>query len=164
MRVLLIPLLLLSACSRSSEVADELPNSSLAGAPRQDVPEARLESTLARPVTIGEDGPRFAACAATGVVRGKAVAVRAAPFQEARPTGQLSDGAVLRICTRSLDQRWLGIVILSATAPEPDHAADLPLPRVEPDCGLGDPVDRRRAYTGPCQSGWVSSAQVQMVG
>ena len=52
MRVVpILALMLLSACSRSSEVADELPNSSLAGAPREAMPETRIEATLARPVT-----------------------------------------------------------------------------------------------------------------
>ena len=87
MRVLLAITLMLAGCSKSSDVLEELPNSSLAGAPREDVPEARLESDLRRAVTIGEDGPRLDACGATGQaarvgVRG--LPVRAAPFTEAR--------------------------------------------------------------------------------
>ncbi len=88
MRVVpILALMLLSACSRSSEVADELPNSSLAGAPREAMPETRIEATLARPVTIGEDGPRLDACGAMGQatrVGPQGLSVRSAPFAEAK--------------------------------------------------------------------------------
>ena len=88
MRVVpILALMLLSACSRSSEVADELPNSSLAGAPREAMPETRIEATLARPVTIGEDGPRLDACGAMGQVTRvgpQGLSVRAAPYAEAK--------------------------------------------------------------------------------
>ena len=56
---ILLALLALAACSDSKSVMDELPNSSIAGAAREDMPETRIEGTLARPVTIGEDGPRL---------------------------------------------------------------------------------------------------------
>jgi hypothetical protein len=29
------------------------------------------------------------------------------------------------------------------------------------DCGVGEPIAAPRGYTGPCKSGWVSSAFVQ---
>ena len=67
---ILLALLALAACSDSKSVMDELPNSSIAGAAREDMPETRIEGTLAWPVTIGEDGPRLDACGAIGVVRG----------------------------------------------------------------------------------------------
>ena len=66
MRMILALALMLAACSKSSDVLEELPNSSLAGAPRDEVPDTRLESHLVRPVTIGEDGPRLDACGAMG--------------------------------------------------------------------------------------------------
>ena len=59
---------LLAACSDSREVLDELPNSSLAGAPRADVSESRMDAPVARAVTIGEDGPRLDACGGMGQV------------------------------------------------------------------------------------------------
>src|SRR3546814_17710285 len=70
MRIVLALALMLAACSKSSDVLEELPNSSLAGAAREDVPETRLESRLVRPVTIREDGPRLDACGAMGQAAG----------------------------------------------------------------------------------------------
>lgn len=153
----ILALLLLSACSRSSEVADELPNSSLAGAPREAMPETRMESTLARPVTIGEDGPRLDACGAVGRATRAGVqglSVRSAPFAEAKEVARLVDDARIHVCTRSIDQKWLGVVI---PPPVPEGGE----PAV--DCGVTSPVDRKQAYSGPCASGWVSSAYVRLV-
>jgi len=81
MRMILALALMLAACSKSSDVLEELPNSSLAGAPRDEVPDTRLESHLVRPVTIGEDGPRLDACGAMGQavrVGARGASVRAA--------------------------------------------------------------------------------------
>jgi len=157
MRVVpILALMLLSACSRSSEVADELPNSSLAGAPREAMPETRIEATLARPVTIGEDGPRLDACGAMGQatrVGPQGLSVRSAPFAEAKALAQLAEGARVHVCTRSIDQKWLGVVI-----PPPVTESAAPT-----DCGVREPVDRKQAYAGPCVSGWVSSAYVRLV-
>ncbi|WP_242130380.1 hypothetical protein [Sphingobium sp. Sx8-8] len=158
MRALLVLTLMLAACSKSSDVLEDLPNSSLAGAPRDDVPETRLESSLTRPVTIGEDGPRLDACAAMGQamrVGAKGLAVRAAPFADAKETARMAEGSRAWVCTRSLDQKWLGIVI--APDPSPDNAAQ------PADCGVSDPVDRKQPYEGPCLSGWVSSASIRLI-
>ncbi|WP_150292156.1 hypothetical protein [Sphingobium estronivorans] len=155
MRVVLASLasvvLMLAACSKSSDVLEELPNSSLAGAAREDVPETRLESRLTRPVTIGEDGPRLDACGTMGQamrVGAKGLAVRAAPFADAKEIARMAEGDRAWVCTRSLDQKWLGVVL----APEPMA-----------DCGVSDPVDRKQAYDGPCRSGWVSSAAIRLI-
>ncbi|MFB0874646.1 MULTISPECIES: hypothetical protein [unclassified Sphingobium] len=158
MRALLIPLLLLSACSRTSDIYEELPNSSLAGAPRDDVPESRMDAPVARPVTIGEDGPRLDACGAMGQVTRAGtggLSVRAAPFADAKELARLAEGQRAWICTRSLDQKWLGVVV--QPAPAADDAAQAP------DCGVTSPVDRRQPYAGPCPSGWVSSAYVRLI-
>lgn len=160
-----VALALLSACSDSRQVADELPNSSIAGAPRDAMSETRIESTLVRPVTIGEDGPRLDACGALGVVRGVAgermLDLRAAPFQDAKPVAQLANGSRVHVCTRSLDQRWLGVVVLPLpTPPATEGNATAPAPV---DCSVSSPVDRKQPYDGPCQSGWVSSGFVQLI-
>ena len=150
MRGVLPLLLLLAACSDSSDVLEQLPNSSIAGAPREDMPETRMEARITRPVIIGEDGPRLNPCGAMGQavrVGARGVAIRAAPFAEAQEIGRLAEGARAHVCTRSLDQKWLGIVVL------PQDAAD---------CGLSQPVDRKQSYDGPCLSGWVSSAAIQL--
>ena len=150
-------LLLLTACSDQREIPDELPNSSLAGAPREDVPESRMDAPVARPVTIGEDGPRFAACGGLGQVIQTDTAglpVRAAPFADAKALTELADGSRAFICTRSIDQRWLGIIV----SPPAEEG------RPPIDCGVLSPVERRQIYDGPCLSGWVSSSYIRLVG
>lgn len=151
-------MLLVAACSKSNDVYEELPNSSMAGAARSEMTESRMESTLVRPVTIGEDGPRLDACGGIGRVTRAGTAglpVRAAPFADAREIARMPDSRHAFICTRSLDQKWLGIVIPSQ--PAADNA-------VQPvDCGVSGPVDRKQTYDGPCVSGWVASAYVQQV-
>ncbi|MAP45312.1 MULTISPECIES: hypothetical protein [Sphingobium] len=158
MRIVPALMLVLAACSQSNDVYEELPNSSLAGAPREVVPDSRIESTLARPVTIGEDGPRLDACGVMGQVTragGNGLALRAAPFAEAKSVATLAEGARLHVCTRSIDQKWLGVVVRPTPA-EGDSAPPL-------DCGVSSPVDRKQAYEGPCASGWVASAYVRLI-
>ncbi|MFC3439877.1 hypothetical protein ACFOKF_01455 [Sphingobium rhizovicinum] len=156
---LLLPLMLtVAACSKSNDVYEELPNSSLAGAPREDVPESRMDAPVARPVTIGEDGPRMDACGALGQVTRSGPAglsLRAAPFSDAKPLAQLAEGQRAYICTRSIDQKWLGVVV------PPAQPADNATEAV--DCGVASPVDRKQAYDGPCVSGWVASAYMRLV-
>jgi hypothetical protein len=158
--LLLLPLLLpLAACSKSNDVYEELPNSSLAGAPRAEVPETRMDAPVARPVTIGEDGPRMDACGGLGRVTRSGtggLAVLAAPFADAQERGRLVEGQRAYVCTRSLDQKWLGVVVLPAPA-----ADEAPTPA---DCGVLSPVERKQPYAGPCASGWVASAYVQLIG
>ncbi len=160
MRVFLCLSLLLASCSDSRDVLDELPNSSLAGAPREEVPESRMEAPLARPVTIGEDGPQLDACGALGQVARpgqNGLSLRAAPFADAREVARLAEGARVHVCTRSHDQKWLGVVVVPAAvdAAEPDAPAG--------DCGVTSPVESRRPYAGRCASGWVSSAFVRLI-
>jgi hypothetical protein len=105
-------------------------------------------------VRVGELGPNFAACNAQGEVRERAasgpIPVRAAPYEQAGQQGQLPRGSSFFICSRSLDQRWMGIVYDSAG-------------RANRGCGVSAPVSARRDYDGPCESGWVASAQVRLV-
>lgn len=166
-RFLLLALLFsLAACSDSRDVMEELPNSSIAGAAREGMTDTQIESTLARPVTIGEDGPRLAACGALGIVQGlgtRTLALRSAPFDAAKASAQLAEGARLHICARSLDQRWLGVVVAPLPMPPTgDDATEVddegPL-----DCGVSSPVERKLRYDGPCASGWVSSGFVRLI-
>ncbi|KQS03515.1 hypothetical protein ASG11_03950 [Sphingomonas sp. Leaf357] len=109
-----------------------------------------------RPVRIGEGGPAFAACANVARVvnisaEGETyLPVRAAPFLEASEVLRLPNDSRLLVCTRSIDQRWQGVVVPPASAPDTD-------------CGVGAPVASPRAYAGPCVSGWVASAFVRAV-
>lgn len=106
------------------------------------------------PVRIGELGPNFAACNSQGEMREGAtdgqLPVRAAPFQQAQVKAQLGPDATFFICSRSLDQRWFGVV----------YDADSKAGR---GCGVSTPTGGRRDYEGPCDSGWVTSAQVRLI-
>jgi hypothetical protein len=108
----------------------------------------------ARAVRIGELGANFRACGAAGTTRnlrpGEALPVGSAPFDNAGETGRVAAGARFFICTRSLDQKWFGIVF--------DEGGTL-----AERCGVSEPVVRRRDYDGPCRSGWVESAFVKVI-
>lgn len=161
MRAFFLLFLLLSACSDSSDVLEQLPNSSIAGAPREQLPETQLEAGLTRPVTIGEDGPRLDACGTMGQVSrtgAKGLALRAAPFAYANEQARLAEGQQVHVCTRSLDQKWLGVVVPTHAPGAPANAMAAPT-----DCGVTDPVDRKQPYDGPCPSGWVSSASIRLI-
>lgn len=110
---------------------------------------ARVETET--PVRIGEQGPSFPACAAQGRVQARdGLAVRTAPFDRAREIATLPRDATVFICSRSMDQHWLGIVYEA-----PGNASEA--------CGVTVPSSRRQDYDGACASGWVPSAQVRML-
>lgn len=110
--------------------------------------------TGAAPVRIGEYGPSFDACATIGTTRhveaGGALPVRAAPFETGAQIGTIRPGGRFFVCSRSLDQKWFGIVYDEASGPAPS-------------CGVSDPVTVRRAYDGPCRSGWVATPFVKLI-
>jgi hypothetical protein len=144
--VFLLPILALAACG------DAVPPNQFG----DDVRENRQDSSLtaeAVPVRIGDLGPSFPACNTAGVTRniaaGESLAVRSAPFDSAAETGRIPAGSRFFICTRSLDEKWVGIVYDSG----PGLAA----------CGVMEPVPSRRPYQGPCGSGWVSTPYVKFV-
>lgn len=158
--LLILSLLALAGCSKSNDVYEELPNSSLAGAPRDDVPESRMDAPIARPVTIGEDGSAFAACGTMGAI----VAVgddeapaelRAAPFADSRSAGRLAPGSRVYVCSRTLDQKWLGVVLDVSSVPVSMASVT--------ECGLKRRAERKQAYAGPCPSGWIASAYVRLI-
>jgi hypothetical protein len=116
-------------------------------------PSAAPASPVAA-VRVGELGPNFAACPSAGTSRhvaaGGQLAMRQAPFDNAAEAGGVPVGARFFVCTRSHDQKWLGIVV---------HDSG----RLDQSCGVSAPLASRRAYDGPCRSGWVSSAFVRLV-
>jgi hypothetical protein len=118
-----------------------------------NIADAVTDGTMA--VRIGELGPSFKACVTDGTTRnvepGETLPVRAAPFDGAAGTGAIAAGGRFFVCSRSLDQKWFGIVY-------DDQAAALPAR-----CGVSEPAAARRDYDGPCRSGWVSSALVKLV-
>ena len=146
----LLPVLLLVGCY-------DRPLAENFGATTPRVERGETRNTMSddstAPVRIGELGPNFAACNAQGRVRAQVAdgaPVRNAPFERAQQTASLAPGATFFICSRSIDQRWLGIVF------EAPGRAVLA-------CGVQTPVSSRRNYAGPCESGWVASAQVRLI-
>ncbi|MEN2785954.1 hypothetical protein ACFOKI_09890 [Sphingomonas qilianensis] len=136
--------LLLAACSNSTGMGNDFATT---------VQQAEPMRPGVRAVRIGEGGPGFQACAYTARVVnfGKPdLPLRQAPFQEADEVLRLPHDARLFACTRSIDQRWQGVVVPPADAPDTD-------------CGVTAPVASPRDYTGPCKSGWVASAFVRLV-
>jgi hypothetical protein len=123
-----------------------------------DVRTERAEPAPVAPgavaVRIGEMGPSFGACGAAGTTRhldaSERLPVRAAPFDASAESGAVPAGARFFICSRSHDQRWLGIVYEDGGT-------------LAPGCGVSRPVASRRGYEGPCRSGWVSSAFVKQI-
>ncbi|WP_110298979.1 hypothetical protein [Blastomonas natatoria] len=177
MKAALLPfaaLLVLSACADPEPATKRAPGGVQAGE-RLDAAEP---SPTARPVKIGEGGPRFAACQGRGRVgnlRGGTLVVRDAPFDEAKQIGSLEENAHVFICTRSLDQQWLGVVVASEDGMKPiavrsseavqDGQGDAtPAPSAAGvDCGVTTPVRTKRSYAGPCLSGWVENTFVAVV-
>jgi len=146
-----LPLLLalcVAGCGESendAQVADALRPANAERAP---------DRADAMPVRIGEMGPNFDACGGVGTTRrlspGSALPVRAAPFEAAAETGAIAADGRFFVCTRSHDQRWLGVVW--------DQSGML-----GEGCGVSSPIAARRLYEGPCRSGWVASALVKLV-
>ena len=151
-----------TACSESTKVSDDLRESST----DLENPTGRTERVegdpSAKPVRIGEGGPRFDACQSVGEVGrhdSGALPVLSAPFDAAEKKDSLAPGQRVYICTRSIDQQWFGIVYDKAPATEEGAAA----PRSPGNCGVSSPVRAKRNYDGPCASGWVESIYVVLV-
>jgi len=153
-----------TACSESTKVSEDLPESSA----YLENPTGRTDRVeadpSAKPVRIGEGGPRFDACQSVGQVGGHvtgALPVLSAPFDAAAKKDSLTPGQMVYICTRSIDQQWFGIVY--DKAPDPVAGDDTASVRGPGDCGVSSPVRAKRNYDGPCQSGWVESIYVVLV-
>ncbi len=106
-----------------------------------------------RAVQIGFDGPRFDACASFGrvtnlSVEGEGLPVLAAPAGSAEVIDRIGVGRGVSMCQKVGD--WVGVVY----APDADDPID---------CGTGSPVPTRRAYEGPCRSGWVDEDFLKLV-
>lgn len=152
MRLISIPalatLLLLAGCGEPVR-DDHFTNDVEPGA---EAPDA--VTTGPSPVRIGEYGPNFDACATIGTTRqvaaGATLPVRAAPFESGRQIGTIVSGGRFFVCSRSLDQKWFGIVYDEAGGPAQS-------------CGVSDPVTARRPYDGPCRSGWVATPFVKLI-
>jgi hypothetical protein len=148
LRLIILLCLALSACG------DPATSPNRSAQSNQSAPEADVVTPGSRPVRIGELGANFRACSAAGTTRnlkaGEALPVRSAPFENAAQSGNVASGGRFFICTRSLDQKWFGIVY--------DQGGTL-----AERCGVSEPVTGRRDYDGPCRSGWVQSAFVKVI-
>lgn len=151
MRKLLFLLLLVAAGCGESEKEDELRNRLDSQQPGTDIVDPGTA-----PVRIGEFGRNFNGCALAGTARRadpgstEPLEVRAAPADNGAVTGSIPASARFFICSRSLDQRWLGVVYEESGT-------------LAPSCGVSRPVASRREYQGPCRSGWVSAASVKQI-
>ncbi|HMJ92518.1 MAG TPA: hypothetical protein VK472_00310 [Allosphingosinicella sp.] len=150
----LLPILLLATLSGCGEpVSDNhFANSSLESTAAQPAPEA--DPNAPSPVRVGEYGLNFAACPWVGTTRHvepeAGLAVRTSPFDTSAESGKVAADGRFYVCTRSIDQKWFGIVYDESGA-------------LGPRCGVSDPVPSKRAYDGPCRSGWVTSAFVKLI-
>lgn len=117
-------------------------------------PETIPDPNAPSPVRVGEYGLNFDACPWVGTTRHveaeTGLAVRAGPFDTSPEAGKVAADGRFYVCSRSLDQKWFGIVY--------DESGGL-----GPRCGVSDPVASKRSYEGPCRSGWVSSAFVKLI-
>ncbi|WP_285711268.1 hypothetical protein [Erythrobacter oryzae] len=122
------------------------------------LPVAAKAPPAVRPVMVGGE-PELDACPSVGAIiplrKGGDgfVAVRAAPSVKARMLDKLESGRELLLCDDSADGQWVGVVY-----PEPFGGP------VVTDCRVSSPVaDKRKAYDGPCLSGWVARRFVTVI-
>lgn len=106
------------------------------------------------PVMVGGDSEQDACGGAYQVVhlnpRGdNFVSLRSRPSTSGRELARLRSGQVGFLCDSSSDHQWQGVVYA--------------LPGKDMDCGVGTPIARKRAYRGPCASGWVASRFLELV-
>lgn len=149
--MLLVAALLLASCGERMP-RDQAGGGSTTPPIDRGADDPTVLGNVVQPVRIGELGPSFDGCAARGETRARAVPVpvRAGPFEAGETIDRLGQGAEFFICSRTLDQRWFGIVY--------DEGG-----RVSDRCGVDRPSPQRRAYQGPCAAGWVPSAMVALV-
>ncbi|MGE0632835.1 MAG: hypothetical protein AB7O96_10520 [Pseudobdellovibrionaceae bacterium] len=76
------------------------------------------------------------------------LAVKDAPNLKALRTDKLLQNKKIWICEESKDGKWFGIVY-----PAKD----------DQDCGVTKVVEIKKAYDGPCKSGWVNKKYITIV-
>ncbi len=164
---ILMTIALLAACSDVEPIREDMPDDGTTMEAAPGAASADRAGPPAKPVRIGELGPRFPACDGLGVVIRSEATLRNAPFENAAEIAELSQNERVHVCTRSMDQQWVGVIISVA---EPDGSAEDPvektivLPPRADKCGVMRPASHARNYDGPCRSGWVEQAAIRRVG
>ena len=71
------------------------------------------------------------------------LSVRSRPATTGRELDRLGPNQLVWACDETADGNWTGVIY----GP----------PGQDIDCGVASPIARRKAYRGPCRSGWVAS-------
>ena len=107
-----------------------------------------------RPVRVGLGGGDFDGCQVYAEVSGlnprgdNFLSVRAAPGARAAELDRLGPGRRIWLCEVEIVPGWTGIVYG---------------PGGSRNCNVESPVQRPRAYRGPCRSGWVSNRYIRPI-
>ncbi len=156
----LVALAALAACggnkgANNSANASANVSTSNAAAPANSAAAANMgvpaaTAIAARAVRIGIDGEHgMDACHTNGRLRGTGeIAIREAPDAGARANDQGENGLIVDICETSVPG-WVGVVWKGEG--DPEH-----------DCGTGANLPGPKNYDGPCRSGWVPEANVEV--
>jgi hypothetical protein len=97
------------------------------------------------PVKVG-DVPELDACVSWGVVTASKLAVRSGPGTRYAAIDAVDRAQGLHLCDVRGD--WLGVVYVRGGGLA--------------DCGVSAPLPASAPYAGPCRSGWVHKARVQV--
>lgn len=112
-----------------------------------------VQSPAAKAVKVGGEA-EFDACGAVHKVVGlkkggdNFLSVRASPSVKGRELDRLRTGRLVWSCDSTEEGEWIGVVYEK---------------RPGQDCGVGTPIAKRRAYAGPCASGWVAGRYLELV-
>ncbi|MEN0040680.1 MAG: integron [Pseudomonadota bacterium] len=102
---------------------------------------------IAQPVMVGGESD-YDACGSVGKVVGlnpngdNYLSVRAEASSKGRELDRLGPETNVFMCDQR--GRWIGVVYGSG-------------------CGVGSPIPQRKAYNGPCRSGWVFKKYIQLI-
>lgn len=108
---------------------------------------------LKRPVNYGAD-PEMDACGSLAEVYNLSdgpdgfLAVKEGPNLKATRLDKILKGQKLWVCEVSQNGQWFGIVYPSTPTQE---------------CGVTSAIPKKKAYTGPCKSGWVSKKYINII-
>jgi hypothetical protein len=117
----------------------------IAGTPAIAVAQAKIDV----PIMLGGNSDEDA-CASAGVVAGLSprgdgfLSVRSGPGGKYTEMDRVYNSNPVSICVSN--GRWTAVV----------YGGD------GRDCGVGSPWPKRKAYTGPCKYGWVSSRYISV--